>query len=203
MKRPVCAFLLVAALIFVPVASQAADAEKVRELLEVMDASKALNSIKSALFPQLVKMLISAENERYPHLPPDAPEIVSEAADDLLKSMVPDLMIAEQKIYADIVTDQETEAAIAFYRTSAGRSYAREMPKTYVSGQPPALTDEERNAVIAFFNSPAGQSLKAKMPAVMQQLDQATQTWMSHRAGQLDRHFDQLLYQRHPELKKK
>lgn len=201
MTRPVYISLIVAGLIFAPLSSRAADPEKVRELLDAMGVPKMIEATQSAYLPDLIRNLTALEKQTHPHLPPDASEIVSEITKDIVKPLLPASIAMTQKIFTDTLTDQEAEAAAAFYRTPTGQTVARQMSSAYLSGQPPTLTEDELDAASAFYSWPIGQSLNTKLPRMMQQLDQLTRTWVSQHAGDFDRRFDQALHKRHPEIK--
>jgi hypothetical protein len=125
MKRSVSICLTIAVgLIFAPLSSQAASPQKVHEFFEVMGMQKMM----SDLIPTMTKSMVASIAQAHPGLPPDVPDIVSQVVNETMLPLLPQMQAATEKLYAENLTDDEVNGALAFYRTPVGQSLLKKMP---------------------------------------------------------------------------
>ena len=129
MKRSLYASLFaLAAVALCPAASRAASAEKVHEYVEVMGMKKMMTDMIPIMIPAITNNMTNVMRQAHPDMPADMPEIVTKVVSDVLTSLLPQMIEAEEKVFAANLTDEEVTGAIAFYKTPVGQSLLKKLP---------------------------------------------------------------------------
>lgn len=122
--------MFVALALFGPLSASAANIESVRELMKVMNSQKMLQDI----LPSMSGIIVNSLKQGHPDLPPDVPDIVAKVVSDSISPLIPEMIKASEKLYADSLTEEEVTGAIAFYKTPAGQGILKKMPMIVQQG---------------------------------------------------------------------
>ena len=125
MKRSVGACLIVVAgLALGPVSSHAASVDKVREFFQVMGMHKMMTD----LIPTMTAAMVNGMKQGNANIPADVPDIIGKVVNETITPLLPQMENASIKLYADNLTDEEVDAALAFYRTPVGQRLLQKLP---------------------------------------------------------------------------
>lgn len=121
----VALWIVVAAVAAGPTAAQSTKLEKAREVFRVFQGEGIMEQVFDAAFSQISTMT----RQGNPELPSEVDQIIRDEVLAALKESLPLLMDQVSLIYAEVFTEEELDAMLAFYTSPAGQSMIKKMPQ--------------------------------------------------------------------------
>jgi hypothetical protein len=94
-------------------------------LIAAMHMTDTMNGIIQPLVAQMVDM----QTKQLPGFKPEWRQPLIEATQESMNDLFPKLMSRMEVVYAQVLSEDELNASIAFYESSAGQSILRKLPQ--------------------------------------------------------------------------